>query len=135
MQLMQCNVPTAIRRRIRRHACKRALIQSLYPNHQRLSMYMSEPVGGRPQTVIAWPRGYTYDLLIDKFSFMTKDNLFGLTLRNLRLILDQVRREKISHRMKYLQDLVPGCNNITGKASVLDEIINYVQSLQKQVEV
>lgn len=49
--------------------------------------------------------------------------------------LVQVRREKISEKMKFLQDLVPGCNNITGKASMLDEIINYVQSLQKQVEV
>ncbi|XP_047182175.1 transcription factor bHLH63-like [Vigna umbellata] len=36
--------------------------------------------------------------------------------------------------MKYLQDLVPGCNKITGKAGMLDEIINYVQSLQRQVE-
>ncbi|GFY89702.1 cryptochrome-interacting basic-helix-loop-helix 1 [Actinidia rufa] len=44
-------------------------------------------------------------------------------------------REKISERMKYLQDLVPGCNKITGKAGMLDEIINYVQSLQRQVEV
>jgi len=47
----------------------------------------------------------------------------------------QVRREKISERMKYLQDLVPGCNKIAGKAGMLDEIINYVQSLQRQVEV
>lgn len=37
--------------------------------------------------------------------------------------------------MKYLQNLVPGCNKITGKAGMLDEIINYVQSLQRQVEV
>ena len=63
--------------------------------------------------------------------------------------------------MKLLQDLVPGCNKvtsplfgvsnfsktpvvhtlqisfeqITGKAIMLDEIINYVQSLQRQVEV
>lgn len=37
--------------------------------------------------------------------------------------------------MKYLQGLVPGCNKITGKAGMLDEIINYVQSLQRQVEV
>nr|AFK34964.1 unknown [Lotus japonicus]AFK44904.1 unknown [Lotus japonicus] len=36
--------------------------------------------------------------------------------------------------MKYLQDLVPGCNKIAGKAGMLDEIINYVQSLQRQVE-
>nr|KJB25858.1 hypothetical protein B456_004G212900 [Gossypium raimondii] len=45
-----------------------------------------------------------------------------------------VRREKISERMKYLQDLVPGCNKITDKAGMLNEIINYVQSLQRQVE-
>lgn len=37
--------------------------------------------------------------------------------------------------MKYLQDLVPGCNKVTGKSGMLDEIINYVQSLQRQVEV
>nr|XP_019708624.1 transcription factor bHLH63 isoform X2 [Elaeis guineensis] len=49
-------------------------------------------------------------------------------------LAERVRREKISERMNFLQDLVPGCNKITGKASMLDEIINYVQSLQKQVE-
>lgn len=47
----------------------------------------------------------------------------------------QVRREKISDRMKLLQDLVPGCSKVTGKAVMLDEIINYVRSLQRQVEV
>nr|CAB3452247.1 unnamed protein product [Digitaria exilis] len=47
---------------------------------------------------------------------------------------DSARREKISERMKVLQDLVPGCNKVIGKASVLDEIINYIQSLQRQVE-
>ncbi|MBA0722334.1 hypothetical protein Golax_003019, partial [Gossypium laxum] len=36
--------------------------------------------------------------------------------------------------MKLLQELVPGCSKITGKAVMLDEIINYVQSLQQQVE-
>ncbi|KAJ0725726.1 putative transcription factor bHLH family [Helianthus annuus] len=45
-----------------------------------------------------------------------------------------VSREKISERMKFLQDLLPGCNKVTGKAVMLDEIINYVQSLQRQVE-
>ncbi|CAL0334158.1 unnamed protein product [Lupinus luteus] len=49
-------------------------------------------------------------------------------------LAERVRREKISERMKYLQDLVPGCSKITGKAGMLDEIINYVQSLQRQVE-
>lgn len=47
----------------------------------------------------------------------------------------QARREKISKKMKYLQDIVPGCNKVTGKAGMLDEIINYVQCLQRQVEV
>lgn len=49
-------------------------------------------------------------------------------------LAERVRREKISQRMRFLQDLVPGCSKITGKAMMLDEIINYVQSLQHQVE-
>nr|WIE96090.1 basic helix-loop-helix transcription factor [Loropetalum chinense var. rubrum] len=49
-------------------------------------------------------------------------------------LAERARREKISKKMKSLQDLVPGCNKITGKAGMLDEIINYVQSLQGQVE-
>ncbi|XVF84522.1 hypothetical protein PTKIN_Ptkin17bG0043700 [Pterospermum kingtungense] len=49
-------------------------------------------------------------------------------------LAERVRREKISERMNLLQDLVPGCNKVTGKAVMLDEIINYVQSLQRQVE-
>ncbi|CAO2826721.1 unnamed protein product [Amaranthus hypochondriacus] len=49
-------------------------------------------------------------------------------------LAERARREKISERMKILQDLVPGCNKVIGKALVLDEIINYVQSLQRQVE-
>uniref|UniRef100_A0ACD5UNN8 Uncharacterized protein n=1 Tax=Avena sativa TaxID=4498 RepID=A0ACD5UNN8_AVESA len=49
-------------------------------------------------------------------------------------LAERARREKISERMKMLQDLVPGCNKVVGKASVLDEIINYVQALQRQVE-
>ncbi|KVI03514.1 Myc-type, basic helix-loop-helix (bHLH) domain-containing protein [Cynara cardunculus var. scolymus] len=68
------------------------------------------------------------------------------------------RREKINARMKLLQELVPGCNKvsfkncyghvygclhsivpgamikISGTAMVLDEIINHVQCLQRQVE-
>ncbi|KAG9446218.1 hypothetical protein H6P81_012346 [Aristolochia fimbriata] len=49
-------------------------------------------------------------------------------------LAERVRREKISERMKLLQGLVPGCDKVTGKALMLDEIINYVQSLQNQVE-
>ncbi|KAJ6853445.1 transcription factor bHLH49-like [Iris pallida] len=53
---------------------------------------------------------------------------------NSHSLAERVRRERISERMKYLQDLVPGCSKVTGKAVMLDEIINYVQSLQRQVE-
>ncbi|CAI9761826.1 unnamed protein product [Fraxinus pennsylvanica] len=53
---------------------------------------------------------------------------------NSHSLSERLRREKISERMKFLQDLVPGCSKVTGKAVMLDEIINYVQSLQRQVE-
>ncbi|XP_024358304.1 transcription factor bHLH63 [Physcomitrium patens] len=49
-------------------------------------------------------------------------------------VAEWVRCEKIRKRMKYLQDLVPGCRKVTGKTDMLDEIINYVQSLQCQAE-
>ncbi|CAI9775787.1 unnamed protein product [Fraxinus pennsylvanica] len=49
-------------------------------------------------------------------------------------LAERLRRDKISERMKFLQDLVPGYSKIMGKAVMLDEIINYVQSLQRQVE-
>ncbi|KAD1274144.1 hypothetical protein E3N88_43075 [Mikania micrantha] len=47
---------------------------------------------------------------------------------------ERVGREKINERMKLLQDIVPGCDKVTRKALILDEIINYVRSLQNQVE-
>ncbi|KAF8378060.1 hypothetical protein HHK36_029394 [Tetracentron sinense] len=50
-------------------------------------------------------------------------------------LAERVRREKISEKMKLLQGLVPGCDKVTGKALILEEIINYVQSLQNQVEI
>ncbi|KAK1575749.1 hypothetical protein Q3G72_007972 [Acer saccharum] len=49
-------------------------------------------------------------------------------------LAERARREKINARMKLLQELVPGCSKISGTALVLDEIINHVQSLQRQVE-
>ncbi|KMT15386.1 hypothetical protein BVRB_3g060900 [Beta vulgaris subsp. vulgaris] len=49
-------------------------------------------------------------------------------------LAERARREKINARMKLLQELVPGCNKISGTALVLDEIINHVQYLQRQVE-
>ncbi|CAN6551029.1 unnamed protein product [Malus baccata var. baccata] len=53
---------------------------------------------------------------------------------NSHSLAERARREKISTRMKLLQSLVPGCDQITGKAQILDEIIKYVQLLQNQVE-
>ncbi|KAJ6300502.1 hypothetical protein OIU76_021319 [Salix suchowensis] len=70
-------------------------------------------------------------------------------------LAERARREKINQRMKLLQELVPGCNkafmgevsvpnfldltakrhDISGTALVLDEIINHVQFLQRQVEI
>ncbi|WOK93476.1 transcription factor bHLH75-like [Canna indica] len=49
-------------------------------------------------------------------------------------LAERVRRKKINERMRCLQDLVPGCYKTMGMAGVLDEIINYVQSLKNQVE-
>ncbi|KAI5084329.1 hypothetical protein GOP47_0000498 [Adiantum capillus-veneris] len=49
-------------------------------------------------------------------------------------LAERVRREKISQRMKVLQEIVPGCHKVLGKAMMLDEIINYVKSLQRQIE-
>ncbi|RRT84775.1 hypothetical protein B296_00002418 [Ensete ventricosum] len=49
-------------------------------------------------------------------------------------LAERVRREKINQRMKLLQGIVPGCDKIAGKILMLDEIINYVLSLQRQVE-
>ncbi|KAF9686123.1 hypothetical protein SADUNF_Sadunf03G0125500 [Salix dunnii] len=49
-------------------------------------------------------------------------------------LAERVRRQKISSKMKLLQSLVPGCDKITGKALVLDEIIRYVQSLKDRVQ-
>uniref|UniRef100_M1A3B7 Basic helix-loop-helix protein BHLH5 n=1 Tax=Solanum tuberosum TaxID=4113 RepID=M1A3B7_SOLTU len=50
-------------------------------------------------------------------------------------LAERVRRGKINERLGCLQDIVPGCYKSMGMAVMLDEIINYVQSLQNQVEV
>ncbi|KAG0494463.1 hypothetical protein HPP92_005457 [Vanilla planifolia] len=49
-------------------------------------------------------------------------------------IAERVRREKIAERMKNLQELVPNSNK-NDRASMLDEIIDYVKFLQLQVKV
>ncbi|XP_027362279.1 transcription factor bHLH75-like [Abrus precatorius] len=49
-------------------------------------------------------------------------------------LAERVRREKINEKMRYLQELVPGCYKSMGMAVMLDVIIDYVQSLQQQIE-
>ncbi|KAJ7523176.1 hypothetical protein O6H91_18G040500 [Diphasiastrum complanatum] len=49
-------------------------------------------------------------------------------------IAERLRRERIAERMRSLQELVPNSNK-TDKASMLDEIIEYVKFLQLQVKV
>ncbi|XP_022135190.1 transcription factor BEE 3 [Momordica charantia] len=49
-------------------------------------------------------------------------------------LAERVRRGKINERLRCLKDIVPGCYKTMGMAVMLDEIINYVQSLQNQVE-
>lgn len=49
-------------------------------------------------------------------------------------IAERLRRERIAERMKALQEMVPNANK-TDKASMLDEIIDYVKFLQLQVKV
>ncbi|KAI4324651.1 hypothetical protein MLD38_030120 [Melastoma candidum] len=49
-------------------------------------------------------------------------------------LAERVRRGKINERLRCLQDIVPGCYKTMGMAVMLDEIINYVRSLQNQVE-
>ncbi|XP_028126723.1 transcription factor UNE12-like [Camellia sinensis] len=49
-------------------------------------------------------------------------------------IAERLRRERISERMKALQELVPSCNK-TDKAAMLDEILDYVKFLRLQVKV
>ncbi|XP_016497820.1 transcription factor BEE 3-like [Nicotiana tabacum] len=49
-------------------------------------------------------------------------------------LAERVRRGKINEKLRCLQDIVPGCYKTMGMAGMLDEIINYVQSLQNQVE-
>nr|GEZ77126.1 transcription factor UNE12-like [Tanacetum cinerariifolium] len=49
-------------------------------------------------------------------------------------IADRLRRERIAERMRALQELVPSCNK-TDKATMLDEILDYMKFLRIQVKV
>ncbi|CAA0809019.1 Transcription factor bHLH75 [Striga hermonthica] len=49
-------------------------------------------------------------------------------------LAERLRREKINDKLRSLQDLVPGCYKTMGMAVMLDVIINYVRSLQNQID-
>ncbi|XP_024987839.1 transcription factor bHLH75-like [Cynara cardunculus var. scolymus] len=49
-------------------------------------------------------------------------------------LAERMRREKINEKLRRLQDLVPGCYKTMGMSMMLDVIINYVRSLQNQIE-
>ncbi|XP_060185716.1 transcription factor bHLH75-like isoform X1 [Lycium barbarum] len=49
-------------------------------------------------------------------------------------LAERLRREKINEKLRSLQELVPGCYKTMGMAVMLDVIINYVRSLQNQID-
>nr|WAK86077.1 transcription factor bHLH31 [Nothapodytes nimmoniana] len=49
-------------------------------------------------------------------------------------LAERIRREKINEKLRYLQDIVPGCYKTMGMAVMLDVIIKYILSLQNQIE-
>eukprot|EP00249_Psilotum_nudum_P022630 c28589_g1_i2 orf=1016-2794(+) len=51
-----------------------------------------------------------------------------------RSIAERVRRTRISERMKKLQELVPNMDKQTNTADMLDEAVEYVKFLQRQVQ-
>ncbi|KDO84016.1 hypothetical protein CISIN_1g023215mg [Citrus sinensis] len=52
-----------------------------------------------------------------------------------RSIAERVRRTRISDRIRKLQDLVPNMDKQTNTADMLEEAVEYVKFLQKQIEV
>ncbi|KAJ7975740.1 Transcription factor [Quillaja saponaria] len=49
-------------------------------------------------------------------------------------LAEMVRRQKINNKLRCLKEIIPGCHKAMGMTVMLDEIINYVHSLQNQVE-
>lgn len=107
-------------------------IQSLL-SHPKIT-FMLELEGVSQQIATASLKECYYLQRTDLFFYYVSIFLFNFEM--LMFVFGyQVRREKISEMLTLLQDLVPGSSRITGKAVSLDEIINYVQSLERQVEV
>ncbi|CAN4124826.1 unnamed protein product [Withania somnifera] len=49
-------------------------------------------------------------------------------------LAERLRREKINEKLRSLQELVPGCYKTMGMAVMFDVIINYIRSLQNQID-
>ncbi|KAJ4895548.1 Transcription factor bHLH74 [Raphanus sativus] len=111
-------------------------------NKKAVEEYREDPQRGSDQSQTKHKDGQSKETMNKESSQSEeapKENYIHMRARrgqatNSHSLAERVRREKISERMRLLQELVPGCNKITGKAVMLDEIINYVQSLQQQVE-
>ncbi|KAG5583569.1 hypothetical protein H5410_054196 [Solanum commersonii] len=51
------------------------------------------------------------------------------------MVVFQVRRTRISERMRKLQELVPNMDKQTNTADMLDLAVEYIKGLQKQYKV
>ncbi|PWA72171.1 Myc-type, basic helix-loop-helix (bHLH) domain-containing protein [Artemisia annua] len=49
-------------------------------------------------------------------------------------LAERLRREKINGKLRSLQELVPGCYKTLGMSVMLDVTVNYIRSLQNQIE-
>ncbi|KAL8248479.1 hypothetical protein R6Q59_005347 [Mikania micrantha] len=49
-------------------------------------------------------------------------------------LAERLRREKINRKLRCLQELVPGCYKTMGMSVMLEVTINYIRSLQTQIE-
>ncbi|KAJ0235887.1 Transcription factor bHLH74 [Hirschfeldia incana] len=118
---------------------RQAEAESSQRNKKAVEEFQEDPQRGSDQSQKKHKNDQSKEKESSQSEEAPKENYIHMRARrgqatNSHSLAERVRREKISERMRLLQDLVPGCNKITGKAVMLDEIINYVQSLQQQVE-
>ncbi|KAG0521547.1 hypothetical protein BDA96_08G170500 [Sorghum bicolor] len=50
-------------------------------------------------------------------------------------LTEKRRRRKIDDKLKTLRQLVPGCDDKSNQASILDQTIQHIKSLQQQIQV
>ncbi|GFZ20649.1 basic helix-loop-helix (bHLH) DNA-binding superfamily protein [Actinidia rufa] len=93
--------------------------------------------GNRPPTVLS--HHLSLPTSSAELSAMEKllhfqDSVPFVELENSRT-LDQVRRTRISERMRKLQELVPNMDKQTNTADMLDLAVDYIKELQNQVKI